>query len=271
MAFSLAPCLLAVSVCLTVACSKPPTTSGTATESLVSAEGAPHPPAAAPNEAAVPVLVELFSSEGCSSCPPAERVLGELLDHPPLGARVIPLEFHVDYWDYIGHVDRFGSPAFTERQKVYAKQLHAASLYTPQTVIDGQAELVGSRSAALTRAIEDAAKRTHVSVTLSQAGLPADRRSVTIGRLAAGTTRAKIILAEVDRRPTTRIARGENAGTTIQHTWVATRLVDLGDVGPEGGVVTLPALASGRGRGAVAFAVREGDGAVLGSDSIAIE
>ncbi len=250
-------------------CSKP---SSSSTAGVVALEQMPPLAASAalspsddPNQSAVPVLVELFSSEGCSSCPPAERVLGDLLEHPPHGTRVVPIEFHVDYWDYIGHVDRFGSPAFTERQKAYAEKLHTTSLYTPQAVVDGQNELVGSRKAALTLAIEEAAKRPHIRVKVLR---ESDRCRVTVGPLSSPTERAKVMLVEVAQRPSTKVVRGENAGSTLEHTWVATRLMDLGEVDSAGGVTSSPPLRAAQDSGVVAFVVRVVDGVVLGTDSL---
>lgn len=264
-AFAVLPVLLG----LTSACSKPILSSGAAADPVpTAAESDTHVSIDTPRTDATPVLVELFSSEGCSSCPPAERVLGDLLDHPPRGTRVLPIEFHVDYWDYIGHVDRFASAAFTQRQKAYAQRLGASSTYTPQAVVDGRAELVGSRAAALALAIEEAAKRPHLRVELTRT--ESNRCHVAIGATSAARDHVAVMLAEVVRRPATKVERGENAGTTIQHSWVATRLVDLGEAGTNGEVTSGP-LTSGRGHEAVAFAVRITDGAILGGDSISMD
>src|SRR6059036_991639 len=99
--------------------------------------------AAAPGRAAdnrPPVVVELFTSEGCSSCPPADAFLGELAQRPD----IVALAFHVDYWDYIGWKDPYASPLTTQRQHDYAAALHLHMVYTPQMVVDGRADVVGS-------------------------------------------------------------------------------------------------------------------------------
>src|SRR4051812_47773720 len=124
-----------------------------------------------PSGPRTPVLVELFTSEGCSSCPPADRLLIELKQKQPVpNAQVIALGQHVDYWNYIGWKDRFSSPQFTARQQEYADRLNDGP-YTPQMVIDGTASLVGNDADGVSRAITKAAAAVKpVQVELSQAG-----------------------------------------------------------------------------------------------------
>ena len=99
-----------------------------------------------------PIVVELFTSEGCSSCPPADALLGELATRP----NVLALSFHVDYWDRLGWKDPFSSPEATARQQHYARLLGLDTVYTPQIVVDGSWEAVGSDQAAVERALDQA-------------------------------------------------------------------------------------------------------------------
>src|SRR5579864_6346005 len=113
-----------------------------------------------------PVVVELFTSQGCSTCPPADAYLGELASRPG----IIALAFHVDYWNYIGWTDPYASKAATERQRGYAKQLGLRYVYTPQMVINGTKEGVGSARESISQLIADAAadKNPHVGVAVTR-------------------------------------------------------------------------------------------------------
>src|SRR5438309_2261173 len=115
-----------------------------------------------------PIVVELFTSEGCSSCPPADALLQTLIESQPVaGAQIVALGQHVDYWDALGWRDRFSSRASTNRQQAYARVFNIDSIYTPQIVVDGHDELVGSDGRGARRAIERALAAPHASVELS--------------------------------------------------------------------------------------------------------
>jgi len=189
---------------------------------------------AAPSSGAVPVLVELFTSEGCSSCPAADRVFEQLIAaQPATGALIVGLGEHVDYWDRLGWKDRFSSPQFTSRQQLYADHLGLESVYTPQIVVDGQTAFVGSDVAAARRAIADAAGRPHGTLDLTIA--PAERQrasvSITVGRLPPVTTgdRAEALVAVTEDHLSTDVKRGENHGRTLTHAVVVRDLQTAGN------------------------------------------
>jgi len=180
-----------------------------------------HGSAAAP-DAAVPVLVELFTAEGCSSCPPADTLLEKMIEsQPAAGVQIIGLGEHVDYWDRLGWKDRFSSPALTARQQKYAARSKGAEIYTPQMVVDGQEAFVGTDLSAARRAIERAVSAPHgmlrvacdiaaanvVNVTVAGSNLPASRSG----------DRADIIVALTEDRLQTDVKGGENRGRTLAH------------------------------------------------------
>lgn len=170
-----------------------------------------------------PVVVELFTSQGCSSCPPAEAYLGDLAERPG----VIALEFHVDYWDYIGWVDPFADPAFTARQHAYGRALDQRYVYTPQMVIDGQRHAVGSRRAAVEAAIDAARMRRELArerggvPTLTFARRSDDGFTITLDGGDAATKGAyRVLLLGFDRRHETRVRAGENRGRMLANSHV---------------------------------------------------
>ena len=176
-----------------------------------------------------PVLVELFTSEGCSSCPPADAALAALARDPALrSAKVVPLELHVDYWNQLGWADPFSAPEFTARQEAYARVLGGDGLYTPQMVVDGWVSGVASPSG-LRRGVEKAAARSKARlevVVVARPGL-----EVTV-RPPAGLT-GRLMVALSEDRLTSKVERGENRGLTLAHAPVARLLVDDGPVGAE--------------------------------------
>ena len=174
-----------------------------------------------------PAVLELFTSEGCSSCPPAEQFIAELAQRRD----VLPLSFHVDYWDDLGWRDRFSSAEATQRQRVYARVLRRSSVYTPQAVIDGRLDIVGSERQAITMAL--AAPREGVPVTIALTGSSIDVRvglrpeAPAVGG-PADRGPADVLMVGYLRQATSRIGRGENAGRTLQESNVVRSLQVLG-------------------------------------------
>src|SRR5262249_9367820 len=185
--------------------------------------------------AAVPVLVELFTAEGCSSCPPADRIFEQMIAmQPAAGGLIVGLGEHVDYWDRAGWKDRFSSPQFTRRQQLYADRLGVGDIYTPQMVVDGQAAFVGSDGDAARPSIGRAGGRPHRVLPLTRTPLERSHAAVAvaIGELPGRSPddRAELLVAVVEDRLRTEVKRGENGGRTLVHAAVARDLTTAGDV-----------------------------------------
>jgi len=198
----------------------------------------------------VPVVVELFSSEGCSSCPPADVLLARLdRDQPIAGVDVIALEMHVDYWNSLGWTDPFSQAAFSARQRTHAYALGTRSVYTPQMVVDGRDELVGSSAMGARLAIERAGRAPHVPVKLSRAG---DEIAIEIAAAPASEGVCHAMIATTERGLSTRVTSGENAGATLAHGPVVRTLRWVADLGPRG-LVTRVREPARSGRRVVVF------------------
>jgi len=168
-----------------------------------------------------PVLVELYTSQGCSSCPPADALLLKLAARDD----VIALSLHVDYWDYIGWKDIFADPAHTARQRGYAKAGHRKMVYTPQMIINGTDHVVGNRPKdvnALIRRHQAAPGRVALSVVRK-----GDQVQIEARATAAINTPLVVQIARVTPQRTVAIERGENAGLTLSHANVVTDLSEL--------------------------------------------
>lgn len=188
---------------------------------LAGAGTIPSAPAFAETDADMPpVVVELFTSQGCSSCPPAEAFLNELADEEG----IIALELHVDYWDYIGWADPFASPEITQRQRDYASDLALRYVYTPQMVIDGRHNAVGSHRQQVRAAIGQATLRGKPLALEYVEGEP-DTIVIPAGPSPAGG--ATVWLAVFDGRHETAVERGENSGRTLTNRNVVRELVEL--------------------------------------------
>lgn len=173
-----------------------------------------------PAPAPVPVVLELFTSEGCSSCPPADQLLSTLAKGEPVpGVRIIPLGMHVTYWDQLGWKDPLSLKLATERQQGYGRVFGDDRIYTPQAVIDGRDEVVGSDEGGVKRAIEKAARRPHARISL-RPSLEGHALAVeaTIAQLppdAREPMEAWLVVTEDGL--TSIVKRGENGGRTLHH------------------------------------------------------
>ncbi len=174
-----------------------------------------------------PVLVELFTSEGCSSCPPADRQLAFLEKQQPVsGAEVITLAFHVDYWDRLGWKDAYSSAEFSERQNQYVQRMRLASSYTPQMVVDGQAEFVGSNSGQATDAIAKAAVQPKAGTDIKLTESNAEIEIANVPKHESAT----IYLAAAEDGIVTDVKNGENGGKKLPHISVVRKLEIVGQL-----------------------------------------
>jgi hypothetical protein len=224
--------------------------------------------ASKPTEAGSPaVLVELFTSEGCSSCPPADRLLAELDKKQPVpGTEIVVLSEHVDYWNQLGWRDPFSSHQWSERQDEYGRQFGLDSVYTPQIVVDGSLQATGSDSRAVVSAIEHSAMTPHIDIAVSKLERSGDSLQLefTAGP-AKGATLFAVIADDADRSS---VARGENAGHTLDHVAVARSLVRVADLQSNALVKTialaLPPDAANRHLRVILFARDARNGHIVG-------
>lgn len=198
-----------------------------------------------------PVVVELFTSQGCSSCPPADALLATLADRP----EVLALAFHVDYWNRLGWADPFSSTWATARQNAYAEQMGSSQVYTPQAVVDGGRDVVGSDHAALDSAIAAARRDPSVPLTLTAADA-----ALQVAVDPAAPADAVLWLVGFDDRHETPVRRGENAGRTLVDRNVVRSLTRLDGWSPGG------TIAAARPEGdRTAVLLQAADGRILGA------
>jgi len=182
----------------------------------------------------VPVLLELFTSEGCSSCPPADELLAILDEKQPApGAELIVLSEHVDYWDRLGWKDRFSSRQYSARQEEYASKYHLDGVYTPQLVVDGRFGFVGSDRRAALSTIQRAAQEPKTAIVISNAMREGNqvRAHIEISAAEGPIDRQAVLFATIaDNRAESRVTRGENGGRTLIHVAVARVLERIGAI-----------------------------------------
>ena len=168
--------------------------------------------------AAIPILIELFTSQGCSSCPPADALLQRLHESQPIqGAQLVVLSEHVDYWNNLGWRDPFSSSQFSERQGSYP----GFRTYTPQAMVDGRVDAVGSNRAAIETAVKGALSDPHGIITLDRS---ASALKIRIEQLPKGHAAADVVVAFVEDGLSVQVEHGENAGRTLRHVAVARSL-----------------------------------------------
>ncbi len=218
-----------------------------------------------PARAGGPAVVELFTSQSCYSCPPAEALLGELAGRDDL----IALELHVDYWDDLVYgsagrwKDVFSSPAFTARQRRYAARIRNGGVYTPQIVVDGVVQAVGSRRGRVLRLVERSArivKPVLVSVQIA----PEGGFTVTLAP-RAGRPSAAVLLARYDLRRVTPVEAGENKGKTLVNHHVVRELREVGDWAGDPVEIPLADIRLGPDEGCAVLVQAHDQGAILGA------
>ncbi len=200
-----------------------------------------------------PIVVELFTSQGCYSCPPADEILGELAERDD----VLPLAFHVTYWDRLGWPDTLGLEAGTVRQEAYAYTLGTGRMYTPQMVVQGQIDVVGSQRGRVERALEIAAEASSVALSVDDGKV-----AIPAGIAEAGS----VWLAAFDDVNEVVIERGENGGKTLTYHKSVRELIELGRYDGEEMAADLPlARLAADGRDGAAVLLQGDDGAIIGA------
>jgi len=191
-----------------------------------------------------PVIVELFTSEGCSTCPPADALLQKLEEQQPVaGADVVALEEHVTYWNQLGWTDPYSSLEWTQRQVAYKEFFKTNEVYTPQMVVDGRAQFVGSSEQDAALAIGKAAQHVQTDLTIApdkSDAKGAQQFSVKVGKLAGNTAgdAAEVWLAVTEDGLQSSVNRGENSGHTLRHVATLRSLHKIGVADPNGGAAS---------------------------------
>jgi hypothetical protein len=183
--------------------------------------------------AGIPVLIELFTSEGCSSCPPADQLLATLLAEQPVPeVEIVPLAFHVDYWNDLGWRDRFSSSEYSRRQSRYAERMQLEGPYTPQLVVDGASQTIGHDRNAAVQLIRESAASPKIEVTLDVAPDSSDARrasvQIEVAPLAHDVEKSDVLLAVTEDGLVTDVERGENAKRRLSHVAVVRELDRIG-------------------------------------------
>lgn len=219
-----------------------------------------------------PVLVELFTSEGCSSCPPADKLLGTLQTQQPVpAAHIVAVEEHVDYWDRQGWRDRFSSSRFTQRQSFYAPRLNFEDSYTPQMVVDGAAQFLGSDSAKAFSAISQAARKEKIPLMLTTPVVSGRTisGSVTVQDKMTSLPHGDLYAVLIQPSASTEVKGGENGGKRLNHVSVARAFARVGKIqdlshGPVDFKMNAPADTDPAGMRLILFAQLPSQGPIRG-------
>ncbi len=216
-------------------------------------------------------VVELFTSQGCSSCPPADRLLTQTIHAAQAKNQpVFGLSYHVDYWDHLGWKDPFSSPQATERQRTYVRRMHLNSLYTPQAVVNGQQEFVGSSAGRMQASLSAAlAQPATVRVEAETAG--GTGATVTLNyRLTGQIEGAMLQAALISKKGDNEVPRGENAGTRLSAVNAVRAFQSLAKPGTSGNLTLTAPAGFDRANGAVVLFVQAADGSVRGASQVSL-
>lgn len=210
---------------------------------------------------AQPAVLELFTSQGCSSCPPADALLGELARRP----EVIALAYHVDYWDDLGWKDSFALPVSVQRQRSYVKRLSPSGAFTPQSVVNGDESFVGSDRASISRAL----KQQRVSIVMTLSRSPDALVIALPAQDSRGTVEVNVVAYR--QEAATVIGRGENAHRTLREFNLVRSFNRAGTWSGAASTLTIPLTALAADATAVAVLLqRPGEGSIAGAGLLAL-
>ncbi len=208
-------------------------------------------------------VIELFTSEGCWSCPPAEKKLAEIADDPD----ILALAYHVDYWDYIGWPDPFANPEYTRRQRRYAGYFQSRTVYTPQMVFQGSSHAPGSRPGEVENELRRVARLERIDIGLRHAS---DVAVEIILPEVANAPHSQVLLVVYDHTQTSEVLRGENAGKTLTHRNVVREMISVTDWQGRAETLTveLPHKRTSDRMGCAVLVQSTGTGRILGGSAL---
>ena len=231
---------------------------------LVAGAGLLTASSASADDKAGPWAVELFTSQGCSSCPPADRLLGKLARRPD----IVALSFHVDYWDYIGWKDRFASKATTERQRAYARTLKQRYVYTPEMVVDGRVHQPGINDGQIDAMLADARRQSPARTTPQLVRAPDGALTIRLAAAKLESGPADVTVFAYDLQHSTPVGRGENEGRRLDNFNVVRRFEIVGQWNGAEAHWTVPADRFESGQGLAVIVQQPDHGLVLGCAKI---